>query len=104
MKKEKTVHIFITKYEFLKKAESLGMTEEQFIDIYLNKVQNPDLTKKEDVIDFAKHIFHPTQEDIENDKKYMEDTFTKYSKYGLSEEFHQIKLSSISPFKEFLEG
>lgn len=96
--------ILITNFEVRKKTESLGITEEQFIDIYLNKVQNPDLTKREDVIEFARQIYRPTQDEIESDKKYMKDTFAKYSKYGITYESNQDRLSRRSPFKEFLEG
>lgn len=104
MKNKKPVGVIVTCYELAKKAKSVGMTEEQFVDIYLNKVKDPNLSKKEDIISFAREIFRPTQEEIEKEKIYMKENYEKLSKYGITEESTQNELSSLSPFREFLEG
>ena len=95
----KKVIIYITMSEFRKKANSLNMTEEQFIDTYLNKVINPDLINgKEGVLNWARQIFHPTDEELKIDLEYSKELF---SKYGIKD--FQNHLSNVSPFKEFLE-
>lgn len=104
MEDKKSVCVVVTCYELAKKAKSVGMTEEQFVDIYLNKVKDPNLTKKEGILNFAREIFRPTQEEIEKEKIYMKENYEKLSKYGITEESTQNKLSSLSPFREFLEG
>lgn len=94
---DKTI-VFITMSEFRKKANSLNMTEEQFIDTYLNKVENPDLTGgKERILNWARQIFRPTDEELKKDLEYSKELF---SKYGIKD--FQDHLSNVSPFKEFL--
>ena len=56
---EEKVIICIPMSEFRKKANSLNMTEEQFVDTYLNKVIKSDSMNTRDS-NWVRQIFHPT--------------------------------------------
>lgn len=111
--KERVI-ICIPMSEFRKKANSLNMTEEQFVDIYLNKVKDKNIIKgepislnklenlniihEEEILNLARQIFHPTNEELKIELKCSKELF---SKYGIKD--FQDHLSTVSPFKEFLE-
>ena len=95
---EEKVIICIPMSEFRKKANSLNMTEEQFVDTYLNKVIKSDSMNTRDS-NRVRQIFHPTDEELKIELKCSKELF---SKYGIKD--FQDHLSTVSPFKEFLES
>ena len=95
---EEKVIICIPMSEFRKKANSLNMTEEQFVDTYLNKVKKSDSMNTRDS-NWVRQIFHPTDEELKIELKCSKELF---SKYGIKD--FQDHLSTVSPFKEFLES
>lgn len=78
--------------ELYKKAVSLKMTEQQFIEF---NSKSSDLKVSQELM---QKVFHPSQEQIQEDEERME----KFLKRGFTTEWIQEKLSFVSPFKEFL--
>ena len=95
---EEKVIICIPMSEFRKKSNSLNMTEEKFVDTYLNKVIKSDSMNTRDS-NWVRQIFHPTDEELKIELKCSKELF---SKYGIKD--FQDHLSTVSPFKEFLES
>lgn len=60
--------------EIRKKVISLGISEQQFVEylMYLNKIgkMHNDVNKEATLFN-ARLIFHPTQEELDNEEKYL---------------------------------